>query len=69
MKRFGTERSKAWTNNDTDFTSDGTPTILYGMCLLHHARKAIELAPLGVAYYEFILFFEGNPMSICLKKK
>lgn len=24
---------------------------------LHHAGKAIELAPLDVAYYEFILFF------------
>ncbi|WP_197499315.1 hypothetical protein [Exiguobacterium sp. U13-1] len=65
MKWFGTERSKAWKNNNNDVTTDGTSTILYGMCLLHHARKAIELAPLDVAYYELRAIL----MSICLKKK
>ena len=28
---------------------------------LYHARKAIELSPQDVSYYEDILFFEGNP--------
>ncbi len=28
---------------------------------LYHARKAIELSPEDASYYEFVLFFEGNP--------
>lgn len=36
---------------------------------LHHARKAIKLAPQDVTYYEFILFFEGNPYVFLSKEE